>query len=425
MEATKTINSETKIYKRIFLFAIVYVIVDYARLQDILNLNALRPGMISILILTGYLLASGAVKAGFASKQMKLMVLFIILLAVHIPFARNTHFAYGTTLNMVLMLPFMLAVILCVDCRRQLEKLIFILLCIMIFLSTYSLLHHGMGPGNYFTDENDMALYINMWIPFCYFLFFSEKQMYRKLFYGLGLVVGVASVIVSFSRGGFAGLIGVALICWIFSSKKILSIVLITILSFMVYTYAGDQYWKEMNSTSDVEEGTAKERIELWKSGWDMFLDNPLGVGAYNYPMHLPDYQTAYFKRNMWGKAAHSLWVQLITEVGIFGILIYTMLLFFNFKDVYVMGRASGKAGDDLLYVSNVSRAMLASFVGYFLSGTFLSVLYYPHYWYLTGILIAMKQISVSCSAEIDQKADSPTYCLPEEVVNCGLKLNH
>lgn len=404
MDATLTPNSAQKIYKRIFIVAVIYLLVDYARLQDILPLSGLRPGMVSIVLLTALLIASGAVLKGFRSKQMKLIAAFILLLAAHIPFARNTYFAYTTTLSLVMMLPFMLAVILCVDCRAQLDKLIFIFVCITIFLASYSLLHHGHGPGSYFTDENDMALFINMWIPFCYFLMFSEKRQSRKLLYGSGLLLGLASVVVSLSRGGFVGLLGVGVICWIFSSKKILSLVLIGMLSLMLYAFAGDQYWQEMSTTGDVEEGTAKERIELWKSGWAMFLDRPLGVGGYNYPMNLPDYQTNYFKRNMWGKAAHSLWIQLITEIGAAGILVYALLLYYNCKDISVTGKVLRKSDDESVYLRNVSRAVLASLSGYFLSGTFISVLYYPHYWYMTAVLVAIKQIA-SSYAKGNQKA--------------------
>ena len=45
-------------------------------------------------------------------------------------------------------------------------------------------------------------------------------------------------------------------------------------------------------------------------------------------------------------------------------------------------------------YIYYLSLAFMASLVGYFSSGTFLSVLYYSHYWYITAILVATVKIA-------------------------------
>ena len=47
----------------------------------------------------------------------------------------------------------------------------------------------------------------------------------------------------------------------------------------------------------------------------------------------------------------------------------------------------------DKKFINYLALAFLASLAGYFSSGTFLSVLYYSHYWYLTAVLIATRRI--------------------------------
>jgi hypothetical protein len=381
------------VYRNWFFFTILYLVVDYGRPQDIFSLGFLKPGMFVILSLSGFLLTSGMLKYTYNSKQIRTIFLFILLLSVYILFARNNYLAFTTTRDMLCYMPFILSVIACVNSIERLKKLIAILIYLMIFISIYCILHNGQGPGHYFTDENDVALYINMWIPFCYFLFFHEKEKLKKLIYGIGLVVGIISVVVTFSRGGFVGLISVGIIAWLFSSKKLVSLVVVALLVFLVYAYAGDAYWSRISTTTDVDEGTAKQRIEVWKSGWAMFLDNPLGVGGNNFPIKFPDYQTGYFKKNMWGLWAHSLWITLISELGIPGILLYSLLLYYNFKDIIFLKRLFIKENYDCQYLNILSRAAIASIAGYFVSGTFITVLYYPHYWYLTGIIVASVNI--------------------------------
>jgi O-antigen ligase len=178
----------------------------------------------------------------------------------------------------------------------------------------------------------------------------------------------------------------------------ILFLVISNILSIIVsilYLTVGDEYISEMKTVTDTEGGTAVSRIESWKAGWRMFLDNPLGVGGNNFQVRFPEYQGEHFQRGMWGRVAHSLWFTLIPELGIIGIWIYFMLLIVNLKNVFFLKSLKDTSNNDIKYLQHVGLAMLASFVGYFASGTFLSVLYYAHYWYLIPILVASNNIAV------------------------------
>jgi hypothetical protein len=48
---------------------------------------------------------------------------------------------------------------------------------------------------------------------------------------------------------------------------------------------------------------------------------------------------------------------------------------------------------DDYRFAYFLSLAFMASLAGFFASGTFLSVLYYPHYWYLTAMIAATRKV--------------------------------
>jgi len=380
---------------RWFFFSILFIILDYTRIYEDLHLGFLRPLMIITVVLVYFMFSSGDYACA-KSKQTTFMWLFILLLSCYIPFARNNHFAYITTKAQLLYMPFILSVIICIDSIERLKKFILICVCIAIYIAGYAFAHAGIGPGNYFGDENDLSLYLNIWIPFCYFLFLAHKSIFKKIVCLTGLIVGLMSAVVSFSRGGFLGLVTTVVVVFVFSTRKIMTLCAILSLACMMFLFAGEKYWDEMSTSLNTEEGTGKERIETWKSGWKMFLDNPLGVGGNNFMVRFPEYQTDYFKRGMWGRVAHSLWFTLIPELGIFGIFIYLSLLYYNLKDIFIIRGIKARAEDDLdvRYFYYLSLAFLASFAGYFASGTFLSVLYYPHYWYLTGILVATTRIA-------------------------------
>jgi len=392
-----------------FLITLLYLILDYSRIYGVFHIGFLRPLMITILILSYFLFAGNKYYLA-RSYQTTWLWLFVALLFAYVPFAVNNHYAYVVFMAQFLYMPFILSVIVCVRSLERLKKLIFICICLEIYIALYAITHAGYGPGNYFDDENDLALYINMWLPFCYFLFWAEDRFIIRLIYLTGLVVGLFSIVVSFSRGGFVGLLAVCGTVWLFSRRKVLAVVLLFLSAGIIFYYVNDNYWTEMSTITNTESGTSRGRMENWKSAWRMFLDHPLGVGGGNFSVRFSEYQTDYFQRVMWGKAAHSLWFTLLAELGIFGVLIFFRLLYLNLKDIFILCNIDYNYSDDgRKYLNYLGKSFIASFAGYFVSGTFLSVLYYAHYWYLTSIIVAASQVA----RDICESTDSSSKLLP------------
>ena len=377
---------------KLFILACLFLIFDYGRVQDILSIGFLRPTMVIIFILSVLLITSGKLQY-VLTRQVLLIGVFIVLLGLHIPFAHNNYLAFATTRNMLLIFPFILAVVISVSSFARLKKLVMLFIFLMVYVSIYSFFHSGLGPGNYFADENDLSLYINTWLPFPYFLFFVEKETKKKFFYLGSVIVGVLAVVISFSRGGFVGLICMMVVAWAVSSYKIKSAILVIVIGLLIFEFGGDKYLQEMSTVKEIHSGTAQERILSWKAAWAMFLDHPLGVGGNNFQVLFPRYQPPELKRGMYGRVAHSLWFTLLAELGIPGIIVYLSLLYLNIKDILQI-RSLEVPSDANKYLSALSFGFLASFAGFFSSASFLSVLYYPHYWYITGLLIAARETS-------------------------------
>ncbi|MFZ3138430.1 MAG: O-antigen ligase family protein [Thermodesulfovibrionales bacterium] len=379
-----------------FILTILYLVIEYGRPMDIIpGLGSIRPAMIlSILLVVTWIINGNISKA--KSKQTTMMVIFILLLSLYIPFARNNYFAFKQTLGVLLYMPFFVSAIMYINSFKRLRTFINVWILLMIYLSVMGILNKGIGGSNFLQDENDFSLLMNMMFPFVFFLFMYEKSIKKKLVYLTVSILAIVSIVISFSRGGFVTLLAVLLIIWLFSPKKILSLIIIGILAVAVNYSADQKYWASISTIEKTEEGTAKERLDSWKAAWDMFKDNPLGVGGGNFPVRFPDYQPESMKRGMWGRAAHSIWFTLISELGIPGILVYSFLLFYNLRDINWLRKFKENQDADIRYAYYLSLAFIASFTGYFTSGTFLSVLYYPHYFYLTAIIVSIKKMSDS-----------------------------
>jgi len=376
-----------------YFFLIVYLFFDYARLHKTFHIEFARPLMILTIFFIFMIIKNGKFFF-FRYHQIKYLSFFIFLLFLYIPFAYNNYWAFNATKTMVLYMPFIISTIICVNTMNRLKNFIFFNVLIMAYISLYAITHGGHGPGNYLFDENDLALYINIWIAICYFLYWVESIFSKKVIYAAALIIGLIAIISSFSRGGFLGLVSVFIVIWLFSQKKIISLISLTIIALLFFLFTDSDYRAEIATVTDTQESTASKRIESWKSGWHMFLDNPLGVGGQNFPVRFPEYQTDFFQRGMWGTVAHSLWITLIAELGIAGVFIYMIILYYNLKDIFFLKNIPLQNNKDIIYLNNLGRALIGTMAGFFASATFLSVLYYAHYWYLTGLIVAAVKIA-------------------------------
>ena len=403
IEETPSQIQSTKLW---FAFIIVFIIIDYGRPQELIKIFAIiRPALLTTIILAFLVRNFGLIN--FKITQLRLIWFFIFLLTALVPFAVNHGIAFKTVTNFLIIMPFIHSCCACINTIDRFKRLMNTSIFLMAYQAIWAILHSGRGSAGIFFDENDLALYINAWLPFCFAMVLASKGLFKRIFFGTLTLIGVGAIVMTFSRGGFLGLIAMFAVFWLFSPKKLVTLG-IAIIGVVVVMYVASlsssgkikhqkkgSFFTEMDFSSQADNGTGKERIESWKSGWNMFKANPFGVGANNYPVRFPEYQTDYFKRSMWGRVAHSLWFTLIPETGIIGIIIYLSLIAVNVRDIFKIKKYSKLLDDENgPYVRSMSVAFLASLAGFFTSATFLAVLYYPHFWYLSGYIVALKLIT-------------------------------
>jgi len=378
---------------------VLYLAVSFTRIHELVGIGFLRPGMILTIALTFFFIQSNRFSIIF-NKQILLVCLFTALLIVFVPFAKNNYFAFQIAKGMVLMLPFLFSIAILIKDLHRLHRLIWLIVFFTAFVAVYGLTHSGRGVSGVVADENDLALFLVTFLPFSFFLLAQRPSGLKKIMLLSVIALSILSVVATWSRGGFVGLVAMLGVYFWFSKNKAKVLLFIAVLVGVLFAYGGEEYIQEISGITETGGGTAQGRIQSWKAGWHMFLDHPLGVGGNNFPMHFPDYQSDYFSREMWGRVAHSLWFTLIPETGIIGILIFLCLLKTNVKNICLLRKFRSKNNtndySDIYkkYYFDLSTAFIASFVGFFAAGTFLSVLYYPHFWLLTVLVFSVRNIS-------------------------------
>ncbi len=410
-----------------FYLTLTYLALEYGRPQHTFPwIAGLHLPGISIGLLALMLMRSG--KFNLGGKAGRLLIGFLILMSFHIPFALNNYWAYQTTLGMAITFIGYFAVLGFVDSFKKYEIMIMTWIVLHIYLGINSFFKGGRGIGGFLGDENDFALALNMVIPFTFFLAMEAKRSGKRLLYITITGLFLICVVATFSRGGFLGLLAVGLYCGMKSRRKALSIVVVFLLASTLFYFSSQDYWQRMETIKTEAlfsgRGTGQERIYTWQAAWRMFLDHPiLGVGPGNFEWNFEKYEPSggLYGRLHGGRAAHSLYFTLLPELGITGVFLFLFILseiWKSRKDIMktvksqkVQIRANlltreGKGTqknylEDADKIYYLSLAIEGSLVGYFVSGAFLSVLYYPNFWLLLGFGMALRNIAHSRNREV------------------------
>src|SRR2546430_4874123 len=216
----------------LFYLTIAYLLLEFGRPQDLVpGLSALHlPGLASALLVLALIL-SGRVE--LSDKQTRLFALLLLLMALHVPLARNNYLALQVAKYMLMTFVAFLAIATSVDMLGKFRTFVTFWLGVHFLLAVHGIAKQGQGVGGFLGDENDFAMTLNMIVPFSFFLALSEANRAKKMLY-MGLTgVFVLANIFSFSRGGFVGLLAVALCCWPRSPKKLRAAVVVTALWFV------------------------------------------------------------------------------------------------------------------------------------------------------------------------------------------------
>lgn len=381
-----------------FLFLSAYLAVDLARIQDCVpGLSNIKPGLILTLVVIFYLLLSKRFAFAYSAgkPQLRLILAFVCLLFLYIPFASGARAAYNAALGMLLFVPYIMSSVVVVNSKGRFVLLCKVYIFILFFLGSYGLLHGGRGPGGSVADENDLGLFLVTFLPFAFLLLSQGKKIVFKLLLLVIVLVVLAAVIATNSRGSLVGLAVMFSVYWWFSRRKIIILLCVACFVLGVSNYGEDAYKKKMSTITDTNESSAQERLLSWKAASSMFINSPLGVGGNNFGRHFQEYQPEELQRGMWGRAAHSLWFTLIPETGVIGIVLYLSIIYFNLKNIIIIRkhRWPDENKDDRLFFETICITLLAAFFGFFAAASFLSVLYYPIFWYLTSLVICIRNI--------------------------------
>ncbi len=386
-----------------FFSLLTYIAVLFIRPQEwitpLLGVNLLDYVAAVAILSTLFVLPRTEWRLKEAPEHLLMLGFFAAMLAGHA--ADRFHWALFKQTFMdfgKIVLLYFLVVIL-TDSVGRVKAVVRVMLLGCLFMTLHGLLQHYAGAGfggaapflvkatgetrvqafGYFHDPNDLALILVTILPFLILAALDRRRSGGgRALRALAIPPILMVIYLTNSRGGWLSLATMllTLVALLMKRKKAAfaaGIVLVAGLMALGPSRIG---------TISTREGSARNRIMLWRNGNTMLKQRPIfGVGKDRFVEHSEDHQVA-----------HNSFVHCYAELGLLGYFMWMGLLLAALKDVWALRRAPpvSETAEDL---SRLATATLAAMAGYLSSSVFLSRTYIPVPYILIALIAAMRTV--------------------------------
>ena len=378
------------------------VAMAFGRLRRGLPITRLTPELVGVLALGGVILLTapfsiwpgGAIRT-FTDLYVKVLLIFVLILNTLTSPERVRRFTWVV-----------LAATTYIAFRAVFD-----------YLRGFNLVENGrvMGAvGGMFQNPNDLALNMVAILPLSVLLALRSESLAARLFAVAagGLMIG--ATIASQSRSGFLGLAAMLVFLAILVGRKSPRVIAVGVVAVLLSVpLVPSSYWQRMSSITDESRdatGSRQARRVLLGEAWQAFRENPLsGVGAGNFVAYNPQGRTESWKE------AHNVLLQVASELGIFGTIIFLFLIVRAMlaarQTSRLLLRAIGVVRHrrfgahppepspqvvtvrEAAYLDAHGAAITAAVAGWFFSALFASVAYNWTFYYLLALAIAPREI--------------------------------
>jgi O-antigen ligase len=414
MGSVQTVDAFEKLTRRghslsyfwLFLFSIVLYVRPYEFFPGLSGFKqmAFYTGIVTLLV---YVVSQLGLEGNLTARprEINLVLLLGAAALLSMPMAIDPGEAWTTFTDLLVKtLIIFIVFVNVVRTEMRLRLLLLLILAVSIYLSISAIndYRHGVfAVGEFetariagrikglFENSNDLALHLVSMIPIAIALGLYRPGLPRKLIYFGAVAVMMAAVIVTYSRGGFIGLVAAGLILVRRLGKKnrvaTTGALVFAVLVFLVAApgaYSG-RLSTVFNSAADVT-GSSTQRTEVLKRSIWVSLRYPLfGVGIGNFH-HKSEHELA----------THNAYTQVSSEMGMGAFVVYLMFLIYPLRRMRLVEKQSYEQPEQRRFYY-LSIGLQGALVGYMVSSFFGAVAYQWYVYYLVGYAVCLHRLYI------------------------------
>lgn len=333
------------------------------------------------------------------STEVKAVIALALIAALTMPIAKSPAMAWehfnDTFIKAVLVFVVMVNVI---RTRQRLMAMMWLSISIGVVLSYIALGMYmrgemnvegyrvGGGIGGMFENPNEMSVHLIMMFPLAVTLALASKSAAGKIVYLTTAVIMLSANLITFSRGGFLGLLAAsAVMAWKLGRKNRVGTMLVSsVAAGLLMLFAPGGFGLRVLSIFIPgldPVGSSDQRRELLERSIIVSLRNPWGIGIGNFPI--------VGIRNL---GSHNAYTQVSAELGVLGLIAYLIFIFSPFRKLGAIERTLfARSEFDWFYYLSVG--LQASIVAYLVSSFFASIAYNWFIYYLIAYAVAFRRV--------------------------------
>ena len=390
----------------LFLFSIVLYLRPYELIPALSSLTTMA-FYIGIVTLAVYFATQLTLEGNLTARPKEINLIFLIALValLTMPLADEPARAWKTFSEMLVKtLVIFVVIVNVVRTELRLKMLLWLVLGVSIYLSLNAINDYQMGVfqvgemetrriagriKGLFENSNDLALHLVTMIPIAVTLGISRRNPLKKLVYFGIAALMVAAVTVTFSRGGFIGLVAATFVLvWRLGKKNRVTTIGALVFAVILFVALAPGAFSGristiFNSAADVT-GSSSQRTEVLKRSIVVMLRYPIfGVGLGNFVNKSP--------RNL---ETHNSYTQVGAELGIAAMVVYIMFLVHPIRRMRLIEKETDTSRDQRT-LHYLSIGLQASLIGFMFSSFFGSVAYQWYVYYLVGYAICLHRIFI------------------------------
>jgi O-antigen ligase len=292
-----------------------------------------------------------------------------------------------------------------VSTRLRLQQVIWGVVLMGLPLAGTALSHYFSGqftPGEYgriagydsgmAKNPNDTALMLNLLLPFSIALFLGSRRWWLRAPLLAVILLYVAGVIVTYSRGGFLTLAGTLAyyLAKLMRRGRWGPAVAALVLALAAVPLLPAGYVTRLATITDTDAdptGSAQTRSKDGLIAVRMALDRPLaGFGIGMNALALNDVRGATWLR------VHNVYLEYAVDLGIPGLMLFLLLLGVCLRDARAVQRQSGGRGkaDGLFHAAEAAEAALVAFA---IAAMFHAAAYDLFFYLVAGLAVAARTV--------------------------------
>jgi probable O-glycosylation ligase (exosortase A-associated) len=271
--------------------------------------------------------------------------------------------------------------------------------------------HHVIGVAT-MGDNNSFAVAMLMCMPLLLYLHQTSANRLTRLCLAGGLVLCCVSVIGSYSRGGFLGLITFAFGLIALNRNKLRNLAIVALGGAVLLWLAPASWFARIDSISSAgQDGSFMERVTAWKVSTMLALDRPLIGGGFHaiqdtrvWTHYGPTIGALSFVPSGFlrptGMAAHSIYFEVLGDLGFTGLLLFVAMLALALR---ACGQIRRRAAPypDLAWMRELAGMIRLSLIVYMVAGAALSFAYFEAVYLLVAVLSVTRHM---LAAELAQR---------------------